>query len=194
MSDVVSPVTVATDQELAQPNWDLAKHLYFQRVPQELISQQAHVSIAALRQRIYRQDWQKQRDTVKQVLSLVVTESKAVKRECEQVSEDGAATRKELAKVLRRGSVNLAATKEPKSLQAISSQAKVARDLAESAKVVFGWEQESAGSVVNIALMQAAEVVSPAVNDNLKSIAGESIDIQAQIEDEQRPEKPLASE
>lgn len=179
-------VAVAAPADDPQPHWDLAKQLYFLAVPHEAICQKAHVSLAALRQRIHRQNWASQRDQIQHVKSLTITQTKQVSPEVAEVSEDGAVTRKALSDELKRAADSLKGLKQPKTLAEIVARGRAVDALAGPGKTVFGWS-DSSSTVFDFTLHESMQVED---KGNLVATGESVIEIPQQTDGEQRLLKP----
>lgn len=140
------------------PQWELAKILYSQGVPNQVIALQCHITTDALRKRILRNNWRDFRDGLKQSVAITINPPK-VKQFAQTIVEAGEIVRQRASGALLTASEGLDALKPTKSLKSRRELAETVKAITDPAKTVFGWEDKAAGTAINLVLLQQAEAV-----------------------------------
>lgn len=187
MTDDTSQCLPVEEAAISLPDWPQAKTLYVQGFDQPTICAKCNVSLAALRKRVLREGWAKQRQERTQTVSLQVPSPITAKAVDAGSSEK---VRSILGELAVRYAQALQALAFPRSLRQIREHIAVLASISDASAPLFGWNTSGA-MTLNFIGMSSARVLSD--KDNLKAIDCPSVQIPQQIDTAQRPTEPVVA-
>jgi hypothetical protein len=139
-----------------QPNWELARALYLQGVKSSIIADECHVSQDALRQRIYREKWSKDRDRIKAKLSQVNQSTIGIT--LPSITEIGQNVRQLTAGATLKVAECLGSQKAPKTLKKAKELAEAVKAVVDPAEKLFAWSDQKATVVLHLGTLKSAKI------------------------------------
>lgn len=155
MEQVITDCLIESQVTASLPNWPQAKALYLRGMDQSSICSKCNVSLVALRKRVLREGWVKQRQEQTQTVSFTVSDVPKANRETESNSEK---TRSILGELIVKYALALKALAVPRSMKQIREHIATLASISDASAPLFGWNT-SGSMTLNIDLLSTSREV-----------------------------------
>ena len=148
----------------SQPNWELAKQLYIQGLKLRVISEQTGASCSAIAARACRHHWRAIATEANRVVQRTVTQTiqtKGVESGSEELRNASNSARNGLATALEKSVRHLDTLPQQKGLESAYKRASVIKTLADAAKTVHNWGENSQSTLLSITSYTDVEETKP---------------------------------